>query len=102
FIRVNMGMAVAFGYKDPEELRGKSDFDIHPQERAQDAFNDEQKILQTGEALVGKDETERHADGTIHWVNTLKMPLKNPRGQIIGTMGISRDITSEKQAELAL
>lgn len=102
FIRVNMGMAIAFGYKDPEELRGKSDFDIHPQERAQDAFNDEQKILQTGDPLVGKDETERHADGTIHWVNTLKMPLKNPRGQIIGTMGISRDITSEKQAELAL
>jgi PAS domain S-box-containing protein len=102
FIRVNMGMAIAFGYKDPEELRGKSDFDIHPHERAEDAFNDEQKILQTGDPLVDKDETERHADGTIHWVNTLKMPLKNPRGQIIGTMGISRDITNEKNIELAL
>ena len=102
FLRVNMGMARAFGFENPDDLRGKSDFDLHPYARAQDAFNDEQKIIQTGQALLGKDETEQHADGHMRWVNTLKMPLRNARREIIGTMGISRDITNEKLAELAL
>jgi PAS domain S-box-containing protein len=102
FIRVNMGMARAFGFENPDDLRGKTDFDLHPRERAQDAFNDEQEILRTGQPLLGKDEIERHVDDAVHWVHTIKMALRNPRGEIIGTMGISRDITNEKLAELAL
>jgi PAS domain S-box-containing protein len=102
FILINSAMARAFGLKAPEEAIGKSDFDIFTAEHAQSALNDEQEILRTGQPLVGKDEKETWPDGTISWVTTTKLPLRGQNGQIVGTFGISRDITDRKRAQLAL
>jgi hypothetical protein len=85
-----------------EEIVGKTDFDFFSKEHAAAAFEDEQKIIRTGEAIVGKLERETFHNGTSPWVSTTKMPLRDERGQIIGTFGISRDVTAQIKAEKAL
>jgi sigma-B regulation protein RsbU (phosphoserine phosphatase) len=59
-------------------------------------------MLRTGEPLVGIEEMETWPDGSVTWVSTTKLPLRDDSGQIIGTFGISREITERKRAELAL
>ena len=66
------------------------------------AFADEQKIIRTGEPLVGEVERETYSGRPDAWVSTTKMPLRNERGEIIGTFGISRDITVQIRVESAL
>ncbi len=102
FILINPALAQVFNLKSPEEAIGKTDFDIFTQEHADAALADEQEILRSGEPIVGKDEKETWPNGTVSWVTTTKMPLRNRKGEIVGTFGISRDITERKQAEEAL
>ena len=85
-----------------EEVIGKTDFDFFSEEHAAAAFEDEQQIIRTGEPMVGKLERETFHDGADAWVSTIKMPLSDERGQIIGTFGISRDVTAQIKAEKAL
>ena len=102
FIRISKALAQTFGLDDPEKAIGKTDFDFFPIEHAQEAFNDEQKILQTGQPLVGKIERETAPNQPEHWVFTTKIPIFAQNKKIIGTFGISRDITQVKSYENAL
>ncbi len=102
FILINPALARVFGLRSPEEAIGKSDYDIFTKEHAAAAWVDEQEILRTGKPLVGKDEKETWPNGTVSWVSTTKLPLRNQQGEIVGTFGISRDITERKLAEEAL
>ena len=85
-----------------EELAGKTDFDVFGAQHASAAFADEQRIIQTGEPVVGQVELETYSGRPDAWVSTTKMPLRDEHGQIIGTFGISRDITAQILAEHAL
>jgi sigma-B regulation protein RsbU (phosphoserine phosphatase) len=100
FIMMNKSAAIWQGYGSPEEAEGKTDFDNYKEEDARRMFADEQRIIQTGEPLQGFEEQETWKDGQMAWVSTTKMPLKDPAGNIVGTFGVSRDITAHKQAEL--
>jgi diguanylate cyclase (GGDEF)-like protein len=103
FLLVSAGwMATAAPDRTVEEIIGKTDFDVFSKEHAAAAFEDEQQIIRTGEAMVGKLEQETFLDRTGPWVSTTKMPLRDERGQIIGTFGISRDVTAQIKAEKAL
>lgn len=99
FIMGNKAVCDWFGIAQ-EEIVGKSDFDLFAGSHAQNAYNQEQHIIQTGEPLIDVEEKEMWPDGRITWVSTTKMPLKDDRGKIIGTFGVSRDITDHKEAEL--
>src|SRR5204863_4749632 len=99
FICNSKTQATKFGLKDPAEAIGKTDFDFFSAEHAQQAFDDEQWILQTGQSIVGKEEKLTWPDGRITWSSTSKMPLRDKDGRIVGTFGISRDITVRKLAE---
>lgn len=99
FMRVSQAMARYCGMADPAQATGKSDCDIFSAEHAGRALADELEILRTGEPKVGMEEKETWPDGRESWVLTTKVPLKDRRGQIIGTMGIARDITERKKAE---
>ena len=85
----------------PILARGKTDFDYFTDEHAQQAFADEQTIIQTGQ-MLSLEEKETYSDRSDSWVSTIKMPLHDKEGNIIGTFGISRDITERKQSEKAL
>jgi PAS domain S-box-containing protein len=102
FTRINLAHAEGFGLSDPAEALGRSDFDFFAADHARKAYEDEQEIIQTGKPMVGKEEKEVWPDGHVSWVSTTKMPLRDTNGNIIGTFGVSRDITEHKRAEEAL
>jgi len=99
FIRINEAMAEWFGLSHPREAIGKTDFDFFTEEHAQSAFEDEKEVMKSGLSLVSKEEKETWPDGRETWVSTTKLPLRDRNGQIVGTFGVSRDITQHKQAE---
>ncbi len=102
FISINQAAAKWFGLNSPDEIIGKSDFDLFSEEHARPAYEDEQRILRTGVPLLNAEEQETWPDGRITWVSTSKMPLQDLNGEVIGTFGISRDITARKRTEQEL
>lgn len=93
FIRISKSQAKRFDLVDPEQAIGTTDFDYFNEEHARSAYEDEQKIIQSGVPLIDKGEKETWPDGHETWVSTTKMPFLDEEGNIIGTFGISRDIT---------
>jgi two-component system, sensor histidine kinase and response regulator len=103
FLFVSAGWVAAYAPgRSPEELTGKTDFDVFGYQHAADAFADEQRIIQTGKPVVGQMERETYTGRPDAWVSTTKMPLLDETGQIIGTFGISRDVTAQVSAENVL
>jgi len=98
FIKVNDAKAKKHGLK-PEQLLGKTDFDIFDHAHASRSFNDEQLIIKTGKPIIGKEEREDWPDGRTLWISATKMPLYDSEGKLIGTFGISRDITQTKMSQ---
>ena len=102
FIVANRALAKLVGAKNPEDLLGKSDSDYFPKELAASFLSDEQAIFQSGQQLSNEEEKSADAEGNAKWTSTLKVPLRNRRGGVVGIIGIGRDITERKQAEQAL
>jgi len=98
FIRISKSLAGAFDLEDPVQAIGKTDFDYFSAEHARTAFDNEKEIMRTGRTL-SIEEKETWPDRPDTWVLTTKMPLYGQDGQVIGTFGISRDITDRKIAE---
>jgi PAS domain S-box-containing protein len=101
FTRTSKSQAEMCGLSDPANMLGKTDFDLFADAHAWPAFQAEQQIIATGQAIVGFEEKETWPDGRATWANTTKMPLRDAAGKIVGTFGISRDITERKRAEEA-
>src|SRR5208337_3915835 len=99
FLLTNKAHASAFRLRDPAEAIGKSDFDFFTIEHAQAAFNDEQRIILTGEHIIDLEERETWPDRPDTWVSTTKLPLRDEEGKVIGTLGLSRDISKRRQIE---
>ncbi|MCX7681721.1 MAG: PAS domain-containing protein [Anaerolineae bacterium] len=101
FIKVSLSQARRFGLEHPDQTLGKTDFDFFTEEHARPAYEDEQTVMRTGQPLI-REEKETFPDGREAWVLTVKMPLRDREGRIVGTFGISKDITERKLAEEAL
>ncbi len=99
FLKCSRALAQYFGVADPARMVGKSDFDFFSAEHAVPAFDDEQRIIRTGEPTVGLVEREVFPDGRVRWALTSKLPLRDGDGRIVGTCGISKDMTALKGAE---
>lgn len=99
FVRNNLAHALSLGASSPEECVGKSDFDFFSREHAERALADERRIIETGEPLIGIIERITMLDGTRGWASTTKMPWRDASGKIIGTYGLTRDVTAAKDAE---
>ena len=87
--RTNNAYAKRLGAQDPGELIGKSDFDLFPLDQAEIKYQQEREIIRTGQPILGLEEP----DGVDRWAITTKMPLRDEKGAILGTFGISTDIT---------
>ncbi len=99
FIWLSRRTLELFGTLEPADVLGKTDFDFFREEHARAAYENEQQIIRTGVPLVNVEERETWADGHETWVTTTKMPLRDAQGRIIGTFGLSRDVTERKRAE---
>ena len=96
FVLINSGFIAAYAPgRTAEELLGKTDFDVFSYSHAYAARIDEQEIMRTGQPIIGKMERETYKDRADAWVMTTKLPLRDDRGRIIGTFGISRDVTTQ-------
>ncbi len=84
------------------DIIGKTDFDVFSESHALAAFEDEQRIIRTGVPIVGKIERETFHGRPDVWVSTTKLVLRDEDGRLIGTFGISRDVTAQVEAEEAL
>ncbi len=81
------------------DLIGQTDFDILDHETARELFLVEQEIMSTGVAVDGREERIKLGDGRVLWLSTSKMPLRDSHGQIVGLVGISRDITERRRQD---
>jgi diguanylate cyclase (GGDEF)-like protein/PAS domain S-box-containing protein len=103
FILVSAGFLAALGQgRSLDEVIGKTDFDIFSAPHALAALEDEQRVIATGQPMLAKVERETFHDRADVWVSTTKLPLLDEHDRIIGTWGISRDITAQIEAEQAL
>ena len=102
FIKINRAKADKSGLGSPDEAVGKCDLDFFQPEHAKKSMADEQTIIETGEPLVEMEERLIWPNHRRSWSSTTKLPLLNLHGQVIGTCGISRDITKLKETELEL
>ncbi|HET6497887.1 MAG TPA: PAS domain S-box protein, partial [Coriobacteriia bacterium] len=99
FIRANRALAARFGLEDPARTIGRTDFDFFTREHAEKARADELRIIATGEPMTDVQELETWPDRPDTWVSTTKLPLRDTHGAIVGTFGISRDITERRRLE---
>ena len=98
FLLVSRRMAEWFGRSEPSELVGLTDADLFAPEHAREALADEQALLRGETSIVCKEERETWPDGRETWVSTVKRPLFDLQGRVMGTFGISRDITEPRRA----
>ncbi len=102
FILANRTLARFFGVESPEDIIGKTDGDFFPQKMAAQFETEEQMIVQSGQKMVDREGLFISQEtGMPRWVLTAKVPLCNADEQIIGIVGVNRDITERKQAEQA-
>ena len=99
FIRINHALTELLGLEKPEQAYGRTDADFYRSEHAGKALADERRMMETGEPLLGDVEFEILADGRKSWSLTTKLPLRDRKGNIIGTCGISREVTTMKTME---
>ena len=102
FIRINRSLADRFGLKNPADAVQKTDFDFFTREHAQQAYQDEQTVIESGKPIEGIQEKETWPDEQDTWASTTKVPIRDREGRIIGTCGISRDITEYYRAQQAV
>lgn len=99
FIRVNQAQAAFFGLKSPVEILGRTHHDFYQPAEATQATEDEQFILQTGRPVLDKLEKVTASDGSVKWFSTSRMPMRDVTGHVVGTFGLSTDVTAQKKGE---
>lgn len=103
YLGCNQNFADDAGLTSPEEIIGKTDFDM-PWKREETEFYREcdRRVMLSGKAELGITESQLNSEGKQTWLETNKAPLHDGHGRIIGVLGTYQDITERKQAEIAL
>jgi sigma-B regulation protein RsbU (phosphoserine phosphatase) len=99
FVIANQAIAEWFGFSCPEELYDKSDRDIFSEEHWRKTEADEKQIMELGVAVAGEIEKEIWGGEKETWVMTSKYPWRDSEGDVVGTFGVSSDISDLMQAQ---
>ena len=102
FMKINKAQAKLLGVNDPKEAIGKTDFDFFPPDVAREFFASEQKLLQSGQPMLDHIQKVVTPDGQVQWHSATEVPIFDAQGKVLGLVGISRDITERKLAEVEL
>lgn len=101
FLLANVASAKALGAPSPESIIGKTDMDLIPGPHCDEFVAEEDKIFNSGQAMIAKEVMIPFEGGETEWLSSTKVPIKNERGDIIGLVGLNRHITDRKWAENA-
>lgn len=99
--RVSRKMAIDLGFKNPQEIYGKTDIDLFGEEFGCKTMIDDRQVMVTGQPKLGLVEKYLDKNGETNWTSTTKMPLRNEEGQIVGLLGITREINDLKNSEMS-
>jgi PAS domain S-box-containing protein len=99
FILNNLAHVRVLGAASQEEVAGKRDHDFFLPELADSYYADDRAISQSGMPLIDREEPVVGPDGERRWISTTKVPLTDSRGDVVGLVGLSRDITAHRRAE---
>lgn len=99
FIIGNRYVASVMGTRNPDDLVGKTDFDFYQRSLAQKYFDDEQEMMKTGLPIINKEEAGLDPEGNEKIISTTKIPVIDEEGNLVGLVGIGRDITEQKKVE---
>lgn len=83
-----------------EDFIGKTDYDVFPRKMAELYIQDDKSVIESGKSRIIEEETI--VNGETRYLETYKQPFFNSSGAIIGTVGIAKDVTEKKEAELEL
>lgn len=99
---VSKKMALSVNTSNPADLYGKTDIDLFGKEFGERTMRDDKKVMEGGEPLISEIERLIKEDGSINWTSTTKFPLRNDQGEIVGLLGITREINDLKATESQL
>ncbi len=102
FVAVSASLITKHGMGNLDDVIGKTDFDFFEERFARQSFDEEQQIIRTGESILNVVVKETWADARVTWSLNSKLPLRNEAGEILGIVGIGKDITQTKEMEVAL
>lgn len=102
FVRASDVVPKKFGLESVDQLIGKTDFDFFSKEHALESFEGEQRLMRDNDKLINITEKETWPDGHITWATSTKIPLYLESGNVVGIMGITRDITDQVNAQREL
>ncbi len=101
-VRVNRKMVRDLGRADPAEFIGRTDVELFGEEFGRRTMLDDLRIMETDEPIIGLTESRQLESGQVNWTLTTKTPLHDAAGDVVGLLGITREINELKRAELAL
>jgi PAS domain S-box-containing protein len=102
FVGCNKPLALDCGYSDPNELIGKTDYETASAKAAEFYRTDDRQVIETGQPKLNYEESQIKPDGSLGWLRTSKLPLRDKVGRVIGVLGTYEDITEQKRAMEAL
>ncbi|MBS0661893.1 MAG: PAS domain S-box protein [Verrucomicrobia bacterium] len=103
YLGCNAVFARGAGLARPEEIVGRTDFDLPWRPGQTEKFRaDDAAVIASGEPKINLVEQIQLASGEERWLSTSKVPLRDPAGQIYGLLGVFDDITERLQTENAL
>ncbi len=100
FVIANKAIATDYGRTQPGDLFGLTDFDLNPPEAARQFFDIEQNVIRTGQPMIDLEEVMVDPAGVKKWLATTKVPLRDDQNQVVGLVGIGRDVTARKHEDV--
>ena len=99
FVSLNIALMHVMGVDDLSDAIGKNDYEFFPHELASKFFADDMMVMKSGKSLRNRIERGYREDGSLIWVSTTKVPLKDSEGNVTGLVGVGHDITNRKEME---
>ncbi len=101
YLGCNRHLAAIAGLDDPRDIIGKTDYDLPWTREESDSYRAyDRAVMEQGEPQLHIIEQQHQLDGTVNWLDTNKIPLRNDQGEIIGIIGTLEDISDRKRIEI--